>query len=170
MTTCVLVGIPGAGKSSIGRELAKRLEVPFIDTDRVIEEVAGKSVAEIFVQDGEAVFRKLEEAAVLRSLEDPTAVVSLGGGSILSAAVRTALADHLTIWLQTSVASALRRTNMNQNRPLLIEAPRATLIKLLEQREQFYREVSDQIIETDHKTIKVLVDQIMGDLSKVDQP
>lgn len=169
MTTCVLVGIPGAGKSSIGRELAKQLDVPFIDTDRVVEMQAGKSVAEIFVQDGEASFRELEEAAVLQSLEHPTAVVSLGGGSILSSAVRTALSHHLTIWLQTSVASALRRTNMNQNRPLLIEAPRATLMKLLEQREQFYREVSDQVIETDNKNIKVLVDQIMSQLSKVDQ-
>lgn len=169
MTTCVLVGIPGAGKSSIGKELAKRLDVPFIDTDRIVEEQAEKSVSEIFVQDGEAVFRELEEAAVLKSLEHPSAVVSLGGGSVLSMAVRTALAGHFTIWLQTSVASALRRTNMNQNRPLLIDAPRATLIKLLEQREQFYRDVSNLIIETDHKNIKVLVDQIVDQISKVDK-
>lgn len=160
MTTCALVGIPGSGKSTVGRELAKRLSVDFIDTDRVIERNAGKSVSDIFVQDGEENFRKLEKVAVLDALKNTSAVVSLGGGAVIDGDIRAALKQHKTFWLQTSIPSALRRTSMNQNRPLLLEAPRATLIKLLEQREGFYQEVARAAVVTDDKSIKTLVDEI----------
>lgn len=164
MTRCVLVGIPGAGKSTVGRELAKRLSVPFIDTDRIVEERAGKTVSEIFIDDGEAEFRRLEKLAVLDSLLDPNAVVSLGGGAVMDADVRNELKLQTTIWLKTSIPSALRRTSMNQNRPLLLEAPRATLIKLLEQREGFYQEVATKVVVTDDKNIKNLVEEILIDI------
>lgn len=161
MTSCVLVGIPGSGKSSIGRELAKQLNVNFIDTDREIERVSNKSVSEIFIDDGEEYFRNLEKIEVLKALSNLQAVVSLGGGSVLNDEVRNELKNHNTIWLETSIPVALKRTSLNQNRPLLIEAPRATLIKLLEERSGFYEEVSRFKISTDNRAIKAIVDEII---------
>lgn len=167
MTCCVLVGIPGSGKTTIGRELAKKLDVNFIDTDRLIEQKAGKTVANIFIEDGEPRFREIEKEVVLKSLLQEDAVVSLGGGSILDAEVRTALQRHLVFWLQTSIANAVKRTSINQNRPLLLDAPRATLIKLLEQRSGFYTEVAKSQIDTDGKTIKAIVEEIAKSISGV---
>jgi shikimate kinase len=166
MTVCVLVGIPGSGKSTIGRELAKKLGVDFCDTDRVIESEAGKSVASIFVEDGEAQFRKMESRVVLESLSKENAVISLGGGSILDSDVRAALANHNVIWLKTSVGNAVRRTSINQNRPLLLEAPRATLIRLMDERDPLYLEVSKYSIDTDEKSIKVIVQEISDVLAR----
>lgn len=110
MTICVLVGIPGSGKSTIGKELAKKMSVNFLDTDREIEIKAGKSVAEIFIEDGEAAFRELEKAVVLESLKQEKTVVSLGGGSVLDQEVRSELLNHRTYWLDTSINNALKRT------------------------------------------------------------
>lgn len=166
MTICVLIGMPGSGKSTIGRELAKRFEAEFIDSDRVIERNSGRSVADIFIEDGELGFRKLERIAVLAALQADRAVVSLGGGSILDSDIRAELKNHNTYWLQLSLSTALKRTRLNQNRPLLMEAPRATLIKLLEERTPLYEATCTRKIATDGKSVKEVVDEIYNDLTE----
>jgi shikimate kinase len=165
MTICVLIGIPGAGKTTIGRELAKKLDADFIDTDREIEAKAGKTVADIFIEDGESEFRSIEKVVVLASLKNSKGVVSLGGGSVIEAEVRDELKHHQTYWLQTSINSALKRTSANTNRPLLLESPRATLIRLLEQRTGFYESVAKKVIDTDNRNVKSIVDEIYADLA-----
>jgi shikimate kinase len=164
MTVCVLIGIPGAGKTTVGRELANILCVDFIDTDREVEVKAEKSVADIFIEDGEVEFRVLEREVALTSLRQSKGVVSLGGGSVIDAQVREELVHHRTYWLQTSINSALKRTSANTNRPLLLESPRASLIRLLEQRTGFYEAVANKKIDTDNKSVKAIVDEIHADL------
>jgi len=167
MTICVLIGIPGSGKTTIGRELAKKLDVDFIDTDREIEAKARKSVADIFIEDGENEFRSLERIVVLDSLKNCSGVVSLGGGSVIDPGVRQELGQHQTYWLQTSINSALKRTSANTNRPLLLESPRASLIRLLEQRTGFYESVAKRRIDTDNRNVKAVVDEIHADLLSI---
>ena len=169
MTICVLVGIPGSGKSTIGKELAKKINVNFLDTDREIEIKVGKSVGEIFIEDGEAAFRELEKAVVLESLKQDKTVVSLGGGSVLDQEVRLELLNHRTYWLDTSINNALKRTGSNTNRPLLLDSPRSTLKRLLEERSGFYAEVAVKKILTESKSINLITDEIYSDLAEVNQ-
>ena len=105
--TIVLVGTPGAGKTTVGAELADLLGKSFVDVDARIEEVVGKPVAEIFADDGETRFRALEESATLELLETGE-VVSLGGGAVMNPRIREALADHDVIWLEVSIQQASR--------------------------------------------------------------
>jgi shikimate kinase len=94
----VLIGAPGAGKSTIGRRVAERLKVPFVDTDALIEEESGMSVSDMFVELGEPEFRVREEQAVRRALSEQSGVVALGGGAILSESTRQLLAEHTVVW------------------------------------------------------------------------
>ena len=114
----VLVGMPGSGKSTIGRRLAKALNVPLLDTDARIVESTGRTIAEIFVE-GEPAFRRIEADVVRAALAEHDGVVSLGGGAVTSADVREALAGHTVIYLEISVAEGIRRTSGGAGRPLL---------------------------------------------------
>ena len=134
-------GAPGSGKSTVGKLLAAELGREFVDVDAVIEERAGKPIAEIFVDEGEPAFRALEEATTLELLDRP-AVISLGGGAVLSAAVRQALAEHQVVWLQVSAGAAADRVGLNSARPLLLGNVRGRLIQLLNQRTPLYAEVA----------------------------
>lgn len=155
----VLVGAPGAGKTSVGKRLARRLEATFVDVDQRIEEVLGKPIKEIFADEGEAYFRAAEEEATLELL-DTADVVSLGGGAVMNARIRAALKGHDVIWLKVSAGQASRRVGMNTARPLLVGNTRATLIKLLQQRTPFYEEVATQIVETDGRGTTEVADQL----------
>lgn len=155
----VLVGAPGAGKTSVGKRLARRLEATFVDVDQRIEEVLGKPIKEIFADEGEAYFRAAEEEATLELL-DTADVVSLGGGAVMNARIRAALKGHDVIWLKVSAGQASRRVGMNTVRPLLVGNTRATLIKLLQQRTPFYEEVATQIVETDGRGTTEVADQL----------
>lgn len=148
----VVVGAPGAGKSSVGLELAQRLGLEFIDVDQRIEDVVGKPIREIFAEDGEAHFRELEEAATLELIEEESAVVSLGGGAVMNPTIRTALQGHDVIWLEVSISQATRRVGMNTVRPLLLGNVRGRLIELLHERTPFYREVATTTVMTDGRT------------------
>ena len=148
----VLVGPPGAGKSTVGRLLASRWGVPFRDTDADVEATAGKTVAEIFYDQGEQAFRSLEQAAVARALEEHEGVLSLGGGAVLSQQTRGLLRDHHVVFLNVGLSDGAKRVGLSRDRPVLALNPRATLATLLSERLPLYREVADLEIDTDGRT------------------
>lgn len=145
----VLVGPPGAGKTTVGEVLAARLGVAFVDTDQVVERETGRTIADIFIEDGEEAFRALEVAAVGAALEGE-GVVALGGGAVLSEETRARLAGHRVVYLEVGVDDASRRTGLNAARPLLrLGNPRATWVKLLAARRPLYEEVATVVVATD---------------------
>lgn len=156
----MLVGAPGAGKSTVGALLAERLGMAFIDVDAVIEQRAGKPIAEIFAEDGEPAFRELEEATTLELLSHP-GVVSLGGGAVLSERTRSVLRNRRVVWLRVSAASAISRVGLDTARPLLLGNVRGRLIKLLGERAPLYEEVASARIDTDHTSPSDVVEQIV---------
>lgn len=144
----VLIGAPGAGKTSVGKRLARKLGRTFVDVDQRIELVVGKPVAEIFADEGEAHFRALEEEATLELLESHD-VVSLGGGAVMNPRIRDALEGHEVVWLKVSIGQATRRVGMNKARPLLLGNVRGRLIELLRERTPVYEAVATQSVDTD---------------------
>jgi shikimate kinase len=156
----VLVGAPGAGKSTVGALLAERLGTEFTDADGVIEQRAGKSIAEIFADDGEAAFRRLEEETTAALLRRP-GVLALGGGAVLSAGTREALQGHRVVWLRVGVPSALHRVGLDTARPLLLGNVRGRLIKLLGERKPLYDEVATARVDTDETSPEDVVEHIL---------
>jgi shikimate kinase len=149
----VIVGPPGAGKTTVGRVLARRLGVEFTDVDALIVERAGKPIADIFLQDGEDVFRAMEHEVVIEALAGTDGVLALGGGSVLAAATREKLREHRVVYLTVGLADGLRRTGMSTARPLLAGVnPRATFKALLDARAPLYREVATVEVETDRRS------------------
>ena len=146
----ILIGAPGAGKSSVGRLLAARLDTTFVDVDTRIEEVVGKPIAEIFADEGEAHFRELEESATLELIQGE-GVISLGGGAVLNPRIREALVGHDVVWLEVSISQATRRVGMNTVRPLLLGNVRGRLIELLRERTPLYEQVATTRVLTDNK-------------------
>lgn len=149
---CVLVGPPGAGKTTTGEALAELLGVAFTDTDAVVERTAGKPIPDIFVDDGEPAFRALERTAVAETLRDFDGVLALGGGAILDERTRSALTGHMVVFLSVELADAVKRVGLGAGRPLLTINPRATLRYLMEQRRPRYVEVATHTVATDGRT------------------
>ena len=160
----VLIGSPGAGKSTVGRRVAKRLGVDFLDSDAEIEREAGMSVSDIFVTEGEAAFRDREAATVRSCLETHQGVLSLGGGAVLREETREALAGHRVVWLRVSLSDAAARVGMNTARPLLLGNVRGTLGAMLEQRNPIYQEVSTDVVDTSGRTLRQVVDVVVAAL------
>lgn len=161
----VLVGPPAAGKTTVGRLLAGRLGVDFTDTDDLVVARAGKPVADIFVDAGEAAFRELEAAAVAAGLVGTGGVLALGGGAVLSAATRRLLAGHPVVFLATGVPAAAARVGLNRDRPLLLGNPRQQLRALLDARLPLYREVAAATVETDERTPDEVADAVLAVLA-----
>ncbi len=162
----VLVGPPGAGKSTIGRKLARELGVDLYDTDTGIEEETGRTIPDIFATDGEAEFRRIEERVVRRALLTQRGVVSLGGGAVLSARTRALLRERTVVYLEISVAEGLRRTGTSNTRPLLNGTDPATKYReLMRRRRPLYREVSSVRVRTDGRSPGRVVRMILGKLS-----
>ena len=157
----VLIGAPGSGKSTVGALLAERLGVTFRDADAVIGERAGKSIAEIFTDDGEAVFRALEEQITAELVALP-GVLSLGGGAVLSAATRAALRGHRVVWLRVGLTQSVKRVGLDTARPLLLGNVRGRLLKLLNERAALYSEVATEVVDTDDTTPAEVVEMIMN--------
>jgi shikimate kinase len=157
----VLIGAPGSGKSTVGALLAERLEVTFRDADAVIVERAGKSISEIFTDDGEAAFRALEEQITAELLVLP-GVLSLGGGAVLSAVTRAALHGHRVVWLRVGLTQSVKRVGLDTARPLLLGNVRGRLLKLLNERAPLYAEVATDVVDTDEVTPAQVVEMIMN--------
>jgi shikimate kinase len=157
----VLIGAPGSGKTTVGAMLAERLGVPFNDADAIIVERAGKSIAEIFTDDGEAAFRALEEQVTAELLELP-GVLSLGGGAVLSSTTRAALRSHRVVWLRIGLSQSVKRVGLDTARPLLLGNVRGQLLKLLNERAPLYAEVATEVVDTDDTTPAEVVETIMN--------
>jgi shikimate kinase len=150
----VLVGAPGAGKTTIGHAVAEQLGVPFRDTDADVEGTVGKPVADIFIADGEATFRELEREAVGTALREHDGVLALGGGAVLDPQTRAALAGHRVVWLEVSLSEATTRVGLARERPVLALNPRATLARLLDERAPHYAAVADARVATDGRAVE----------------
>jgi shikimate kinase len=161
----VLTGPPGAGKSSVGPLLSQLLGVTFRDTDADAEATAGKPVSDIFVQDGEPAFRKLEREAVAAALREHRGVLSLGAGAVLDPGTQDLLAPHPVVYLETQFETAARRVGMDRPRPLLIGNPRARLRQLFEERLPIYRRLATIAVATDDYDPAEIAEEIAGRLA-----
>ena len=161
---CVLVGPPGAGKSTVGALVAGALGVPFVDADDLISERTGRSIPEIFVDDGEEVFRALEREAVTQGLAMAGVVLSLGGGAVLAEPTRARLAGRPVVYLSVELPAAVRRVGLGAGRPLLTINPRATLRHLLDQRRPLYQQVAAVTVATDELDPGQVADAVLAAL------
>ena len=157
----IFVGAPGAGKSTVGRRVAERLHLPFLDTDQAIEARAGMSVSDIFINQGESEFRALEEAIVAESIDASTGIISLGGGALISPATRDLLRNCPVVWLQVTASDAASRVGMTGSRPLLLGNVRGTMMKLLEERTPLYAEVADLTVDTSGRPARLIADEVI---------
>jgi shikimate kinase len=148
----VLVGPMGVGKSTVGGLLAERLDCAYRDTDDDIVAEQGRTIADIFVDEGEPVFRAIEKQAVQRALAEHDGVLALGGGSILDADTRALLAGLRVVYLSMDVEEAARRTGLNAARPLLAVNPRKQWRELMEARRHLYESIATAVVATDGRT------------------
>jgi shikimate kinase len=160
----VIVGPPGAGKTTVGTLLADKWGVEFRDTDADIEAAVGKPIPDIFVDDGEERFRELERAAVRAALDTADGVLALGGGAILAEETRVLLRAHPVVFLSVELPDAVQRVGLGTGRPLLAMNPRATLKYLLEQRRPLYTEVATVTVVTDGREPADIVAEVLGRL------
>ncbi|MEM7225402.1 MAG: shikimate kinase [Pseudomonadota bacterium] len=158
----VLVGLMGAGKTCIGRRLAHRLELPFVDADAEIEAAAGCTIEEIFARHGEAEFRAGERRVMARLLEGPRQVIATGGGTFMDPRTRAAIrAAALSVWLRADLELLLRRTSRRNNRPLLKRGdPRTILSDLIELRYPVYAE-ADVVVDSRDGPPEATVDRVL---------
>ncbi len=150
----ILIGPMGSGKTTIGQLLASRLGIPFRDTDHVIEEKAGKSVSDIFLEDGEDEFRILEKKVLREELLSDNTVLALGGGAPISIDAQSALRAIASpvVYLDISLATVAPRIGFNRDRPLLLHNPRGQWQTLMEARRPIYESIADTVIDVNEKS------------------
>lgn len=161
-----LVGLPGSGKSTVGRQLARRLSLPFADSDHVIERRLGCSIREFFEREGEDRFRDIEEATVDELTSGGAGVLSTGGGVVIRAANRECLhARAQVVYLRSSPEEIFRRLRHDRNRPLLqVADPMKKLRELYQSRDPLYRETAHYVVETGRPSVPTLVNMIVMQL------
>ncbi|MDO8456850.1 MAG: shikimate kinase [Burkholderiaceae bacterium] len=166
MSSISLVGLPGSGKSTVGRQLARRLQLPFFDSDHVIEQQLGCSIREYFEREGEDRFRDVEEAVIDQLTQNPKCVLSTGGGVVLRPANRQHLHERgQVVYLNSSPDELFRRLRHDVNRPLLqVADPLGRLRDLHALRDPLYRETAHFIIETGRPSVATLVNMIVMQL------
>lgn len=163
----VLVGPPGAGKSTVGAALATRLGTSLHDTDAAVEATQGRSISDIFVDDGEAAFRALERDEVTRALAERAGVVALGGGAVMDPQTEAALAGHVVVFLDVGIADASRRIGFDRSRPLLSVNPRASWVAMMNARRATYERVATIRVDTAGRTPEDVADEIIERLESV---
>lgn len=166
----VLVGPPGAGKSTVGPLLAERLGVAFRDTDSDVETVTGAAVADLFLDAGEERFREVEREAVRRALAEHRGVLAVGSGTVLDPDTRELLANRRVIYLTVGLADAVRRLGLARDRPAGLGSPRAQLLRQLREREPLYASVADRVVDTDGRPPAEVVDAVLTALAEADPP
>lgn len=160
------MGLPGSGKSTIGRRLAKALGVSMLDTDAAIEQKTGRTIADIFATDGEQEFRRIEEEVIRAALAEHDGVLSLGGGAVTSPGVCAALNGHTVVYLEISAAEGVRRTGGNTVRPLLAGPDRAEKFReLMAKRVPLYRRVATIRVDTNRRNPGAVVRYILSRLN-----
>jgi shikimate kinase len=155
----------GAGKSTVGRLLADQWGVIFRDTDEDVEAAEGRSVQDLFVDEGEAYFRAREHDAVLAALREHDGVLALGGGAVLDERTRAALAGHRVVFLRVGLADAAKRVGLGQGRPLLLGNVRGRIKALLDERTPVYEAVATLVVDTDGRTPEDVADEIVAALA-----
>ncbi|WKN46821.1 shikimate kinase [Nocardioides sp. Arc9.136] len=162
----VLVGPMGAGKTTVAAVLAEAWGVAARDTDQDVEAVEGRSVSDIFVDSGEAHFRRLEAAAVATALAEHDGVLALGGGAVLDPATRERLAGHPVVFLRVGLADAVKRVGLGTSRPLLVGGVRSRVKALLDERTPVYESVATLVVDTDGRTPAEVADEILEALHR----
>jgi shikimate kinase len=157
----VMVGPPGAGKSKVGRILAARLGVEFRDTDKDVEAAAGKTVQELFVEDGEPAFRAMEADAVRAAIAQHDGVLALGGGAVLNPDSRAVLSGLHVVFLDVDLAEATRRIGLKRDRPLLMGNIRAQMKALMDARRPLYQEVAMVTVHSDGRPAEEVADDVL---------
>ena len=162
MPYAILIGPPGSGKSSVGRALAKAVGVGFIDSDNMVEKKSGRKISDIFVDDGEEVFRDLEFEVLTGALKDMNSVLSLGGGAPISERAQAALTEKEfpIVFLDVSLSVAAPRVGFNRDRPLLLGNPRAQWQSLYDARRPIYEKLATIVIKVDSMSIDEIVHTI----------
>ena len=163
MNSIVLIGPPGSGKSTVGRSMAKRLDRKFLDSDSLIEEKSQRRISEIFVDDGEEFFRKLEMTVLQEVLLVPDCIISLGGGAPIKEESQALIAssDAYVVFLDISLAAAAPRVGFNRDRPLLLGNPRAQWQSLNEIRRPIYEKLCTISIKVDDMSVEQIVGEII---------
>ncbi|ANW21110.1 shikimate kinase [Streptomyces clavuligerus] len=159
----------GSGKSTVGELLAQRLGVPYRDTDADVVATEGREISDLFLTEGEPYFRERERAAVAAALAEHTGVLALGGGAVLDASTRSLLAGLPVVYLSLEVDEAVRRTGLNQARPLLAINPRRQWRELMDARRHLYTEVARAVVATDDRTPDEVADAVLDALELRDE-
>jgi len=166
----VLVGPPGAGKSTVAEALGQVLGLTVRDTDRDVEAADGRTITDIFLESGEGAFRELETQAVARALREHDGVLALGGGAVLDPRNQEVLRGHTVVFLDVGLSDAARRIGLNRDRPLLLGNPRARWQQLMELRRPIYQQVATGTVATNGRTPQEVTEAVVALLATVDGP
>ena len=162
MARVVLVGPPGSGKSTVGAALAELLGLPLHDTDAAVEVTQGRTISDIFIEDGEPAFRALERAEVARALAEDDGVLALGGGAPVDPGTEHLLVGQTVVFLDVGIADASKRVGFDQSRPLLAVNPRASWVRLMKERRPVYERVATFRVDTAGRTPQDVAAEVAG--------
>lgn len=167
MPRVVLVGPPGSGKTTVGALVAAVLGVPFHDTDAAVEATSGRTIGDIFVEDGEPAFRALERAEVARAVAEEEGVVALGGGAPVDPRTQQVLAGQPVVFLDVGIADAAKRVGFDRSRPLLAVNPRASWVRLMGERRPVYEAVATHRVDTAGRSAEDVAAEVVALLEAV---